>query len=126
MVREYRLILASLVLLISGCDKAESERPSSADNALSTVIEAQVIAAHPEVKLKRYARFYSQENEDYVVGTYLFANEGYEPLEGRAGETYWVEPSDVPMVMDGGCSVFNVRYHILTETLVSAFCNGDA
>lgn len=104
----------------------EAEPPSSTDNVLSTAIEAQVIATHPEVELDRYARFYFHENEDYVIGTYLFANEASEPLEGRAGETYWVAPSDVPMVMDGGCSVFNVRYHLLTETLVSAFCNGDA
>lgn len=96
------------------------------NKALSSKIEKQLVAKHSDIDLQRFARFYAHENSVSVSAVYLFANSGYEPMEGEAGKVYWVSSKDMPEVMDGGCSVINLSYNKITDTLVSVFCNGDA
>lgn len=102
------------------------QKDDDTDKVLSSKIEKHLVAKHSDIDLKRFARFYAHENLGSVSAVYLFANPGYEPMEGEAGKVYWVSTEEMPEVMDGGCSVINLAYNKITDTLISVSCNGDA
>lgn len=104
-----------------GCSNSEV-----ADSEIAKVIELRLLKTHRDIELERFARFYSHVDSNHVEATFLFANAGYQPIVGQAGHAHWVSPDQVPRVMDGGCSVINIRYHVPSKTIVSMFCNGDA
>jgi hypothetical protein len=93
---------------------------------LAADIERQVVAAHPDVHLERFARFYAHDGEGSVTAIYLFANEGHEPIIGKVGERRWTAREKLPLVNDGGCWVINVKYNVPRHQLVSVECNGVA
>ena len=114
------LIVAGMCALALGCTRA------TPDGVTSTEIERQFAAAHPDVPLDRVARFYARERDGSIRAIYLFANEGYDPIEGKAGQSTWTSPDDLPLVFDGGCSVINVNYDPVNRKLKSVYCNGVA
>jgi hypothetical protein len=43
-----------------------------------------------------------------------------------AGERRWfTDPSDLPKIVDGGCSVITIHYDLPQERVISVFCNGQ-
>ena len=121
MVTQIRLSVLVVAAFTTSCGL-----PVENDNALATKIERKLIAKHPDIVLKRFARFYSHDSVGFVSAIYVFGNEGYEPIAGKAGQIYWVSPQNLPVVDDGGCSIINLSYHKWTGTLVSVACNGFA
>lgn len=113
--------LFALVTLTSGCS-----RSNNADRVLATDIERQVATAHPDIAIERFARFYAHEQNGSVQAVYLFANEGYVPIAGKAGTSRWTTVDDLPVVYDGGCTVLNIRYDARNRKLLWVECNGDA
>jgi hypothetical protein len=93
---------------------------------IAAKIELLVVASHPDLSLKRFARFYAREGDSSITGIYLFANEGQQPIEGKAGEVTWTTPDKLPAVEDGGCSVVTVKYDLRHDRLTGVECNGDA
>ena len=68
--------------------------------------------------LETYNRVYARNREGWV-GIFNSANDG-------VGQAEIVELDDmVPSVMDGGCSVVNVKFDE-RQNFRSAFCNGEA
>jgi hypothetical protein len=96
------------------------------DKALAAEIERQVAAAHPSLPMKRFARFYAHETDGSIRAVYLYANEGSEPILGKAGSVIWTTPDKLPVVYDGGCSVVTVTYDPGPKKLTGARCNGVA
>jgi hypothetical protein len=85
-----------------------------------------VIAQHPEFDLRGYTRLYQHDDNGNIDGTYLHESIGGLPPKWKGGKSYWVKRGEVPQVLDGGCAVINLRYHVTSKTLVSVSCNGDA
>jgi hypothetical protein len=127
MDRGWLPLVLLLMLGVSGCG-ALAERPGSRaeDRLISTAIEKLVVAAHPEIEMKHYDRFYWRDLGGNVIGTYVLANDGLVQSPEEWGKSYWVSPHDRPIIMDGGCTVVNVRYDLANERLVSVSCNGEA
>lgn len=122
-VMKARRLAAILGLIVFG---SACQQNDDANQALSSKIEKQLIAEHSDIDLRRFARFYAHGNLGSVSAVYLFANPDYDPMEGEAGKVYWVSTEEMPEVMDGGCSVINLAYNIITDTLISVSCNGEA
>jgi hypothetical protein len=116
-----RAAIIGLTVFGSAC-----QTDDNTDKMLSLKIEKHLIAKHSDIDLNRYARFYVHDNFVSVSAVYLFANPGYEPSQGEVGHVYWVSTNELPDIMDGGCSVINLKYNTITDKLVSVFCNGDA
>lgn len=112
--------VVALAAFVAACGS-----PRASDAATAAEIERQVVAAHPGITLKRYARFYAREADGSVSGRYLFANEGYEPPEGKAGRVAWTTAAKLPIVEDGGCAVITVRYDPDQKRLTAFECNAD-
>jgi hypothetical protein len=120
MSRYWRTALFIILLVPAACD-----RRASNDSATAAEIERKVIAAHPDLSMKRFAQFYARESSGTVTAVYLFANEGYQPPEGRAGQSTWTAPEKLPVVEDAGCAVITVKYDPSHQKLSSVACNGD-
>lgn len=44
---------------------------------------------------------------------------------GQAGKSRWLEPDELPMVMDGGCDLVEVIFDPRSKQVESARCNGE-
>ena len=95
------------------------------DFALANEIERQVGATRPDIPLQRYARFYARVDDETVAGVYAYANEGYEPIAGRAGEIVWTSREALPVIHDGGCTVLSINFDVRTNRLTRLECNSD-
>lgn len=90
-------------------------------------IEQRVQLPAEAFKLDKYSRYYARYGKR-VVGTYITLvdpeNQYYDlPI----GQRRWIEDRrNLPGISDGGCSVVNVVYDPLTQTVGQAFCNGEA
>jgi hypothetical protein len=124
----FRLSISVLAFALISCGGGGTARqsPSLSEATIAEAIEKQVIAQHPEFDLRRYTRLYTRDDYGNINGTYLFASTGVLPPKWKGGKSYWVSQGEVPQVLDGGCAVINLRYHVTSKTLVSVSCNGDA
>jgi hypothetical protein len=124
----FRLSISVMAFALLSCGGGGTARqsPSLSDAGIAEAIEKQVIAQHPEFDLRRYTRLYQPVDDGNIDGTYLLASIGGLPPKWKGGKSYWVRRSEVPQVLDGGCAVINLRYHVTSKTLVSVSCNGDA
>jgi hypothetical protein len=129
MVRQRTLLWFMAASALAGCEATEDPgdpAPLSPDAALAQSIERKVNALAPEHDLQHYVRLYTRGAGGNVEATYLSAPRRGALEKWEGGQSYWVQSSDVPRVLDGGCSVINVRYHAPTKKLVSLHCNGVA
>ena len=71
--------------------------------------------------LPLYGRYYAWESRDdgvrKVLGTYV---------RGERPERHWVEPSELPLVMDGGCDIVTLTYDFDADRIERIECNGEA
>ena len=104
-------------LMGSGCGASEPT-----NEAVVTEIERQFRAAHPEVELRRFARFYARQN-GAVEGVYSYADEGVEPMEGRVNEVVWTRLGDLPVIHEGGCGVISISFDVKSKKLHRVECN---
>ena len=103
----------------TGCDHT-----SSAAETIASDIESKVLAKYPDVSpLDRWARFYASTPTGTVKAVYIYANEGVQPIAGRAGQREWVEPEALPEIYDGGCNVLTVEYGVEARALTSVACS---
>lgn len=118
-------LLATLALI--GCGIAEPRKDSVAtsDSVLATSIEGLVRTERSDLDVDKYIRLYTRDGPDDIEGLYLIPIDDL-PHGWKPGTSYWVKRSEFPIVMDGGCSVIEIRYNISSKTLVSVSCNGDA
>ena len=104
-------ILLTLAISVAGCSSAERQR----EDALMNRIEASARLPTGALPLRAYARHY-REFEDSTVGV-LYEVPAHLPngdwsLGVAPNERRWYgRDEDVPMVLDGGCSVLTARYN---------------
>ena len=125
-------LLAALLAL--SCGQAPAQRNQAAPQPatppateaqaqieLMDQIERQVRLPEGASPLATYARFYAwQQRGDAirkVVATYVALGEP----PGRR----WVEETDFPLIMDGGCSVITMSYNVTTQQVEHVSCNGE-
>ncbi|MGB3472183.1 MAG: hypothetical protein WBA51_15305 [Erythrobacter sp.] len=112
-----------LILLAAAC----AEEPSiiASDNqagqedraALANEIEAKISLPDPRFQVSDYTRYYRMVGNK-VEGLYI--------AQGN-DEAVWIESEDqIPMVLDGGCSVFSFSYDPAEGEFGIMACNGVA
>lgn len=140
------LVIASLYLLVGCTTSAQRERDKLADR-----IEAQVKLPAGAGRLEDYARYYAFDQRGFVVGLYAPGYAAPNPSDTcekvlqdlttrvvpcaaqtgsdrlRTGQRRWVAKSEqLPMIMDGGCSVVTIIYDPKRNVIKDTYCNGVA
>ncbi len=111
------LVLATSIPTAATGVEGAVDDPTIADVAALERVVRLPPAAEP---IDAYARYYSLGAEDdraILVGTYVL-NAPDPPGRYIRSVPVWV--------LDGGCSVVNVRFDLATRRVVGAFCNGVA
>jgi hypothetical protein len=138
--------LMAVALGLAACATPEqAERDRLIDR-----IEGRVKLPDGARGLSSYARYYAIEGDGLVTGIYVPGYEAPDPDDTceelhadftttavecppemsdhrlLAGQRAWVERTNLPFVLDGGCSVITVIYDPKADRIKSATCNGDA
>lgn len=75
--------------------------------------------ARGQQPLPAYARYYSGQaahGHHLLIGEFVFGDE--EP------GVRVVSPEKAPKILDGGCSVVNLKYDVEKKKVLAIFCNG--
>jgi hypothetical protein len=111
-----RFLLVTTLLLLTECSSASEQREAKLMNEIETTIKLPA-GAEP---LREYSRYYAYGQKGEVLG--IYAGKYLDRSDGRE----WVkDPKHLPMIMDGGCGVVNVRFDIRSKK-IEAYCNGEA
>lgn len=106
----------ALMLLLVG-----ASAPSIDPDAIMDRIEAVVTLPPGASPLPTYDRFYALEERDdgvrKVLGTFMRG----QPQQQR----HWVEQSELPLVMDGGCDIVTLTYDVDADRIERVECNGE-
>ena len=119
-----RIWMLTMVCAVAALSSACQREPNDVLD-LPMMIEAQVSEQRPDLDLSRYVRFYARETGD-ISAVYVLGGATHQGRVRGPGTVAWVPIDELPVIMDGGCSVINVRYNEETKSEVSVFCNGDA
>lgn len=99
--------------IITNC-AAEMTEP----DAIMDRIEAQIQLPEGAADLSEYVRHYLPLESGSVYGIY--------EISDAPVRRHWVEESsELPLILDGGCSILSIRYDPDTDE-ISAVCNGRA
>jgi hypothetical protein len=95
---------------------------AQAREELMDQIERQVRLPEGAGPLASYARYYAwQQREDgfrKVVAVYV-------RLDGHAPGRYWVAENELPLILDGGCSLVALSYDLAAQRVEHVTCNGE-
>ncbi|GLQ97281.1 hypothetical protein [Dyella mobilis] len=83
-----------------------------------SAVEAQLVMPSGSKPLPVYTRYYYGQ---IVLGRHLLIGEF---VLGKGRGFRIVSPNKAPQVLDGGCSVVNLKYDIERKKAVAIFCNG--
>ena len=111
------LVLATSISTAATAVESAADEPTTADVA---ALERVVRLPQGAESIDAYARYYSLGAEDgraMLIGTYVL-NAPDPPGRYIRSVPVWM--------LDGGCSVVNVRFDLAERRVVSAFCNGVA
>ena len=109
-------------LLLSSCASGKENNHS----ALMDRVERRVRLPEGSMPIGKYARYYAFDAQGNVTGRYITFVEPRTDANLPLGERRWVkDASNLPNVMDGGCSVVTVVFEAKTNK-VDAWCNGVA
>jgi hypothetical protein len=114
-------------ILIAVVLAACSEKKSVSYECTMNLIEQQVRLPEEAAPLDRYARYYAAD-ADYIYAVYVKSVDRADPnFDLPVGQRRWVaDHLNLPTVLDGGCSIVNVRYNRITLKVDVPVCNGDA
>lgn len=110
-----------LGLVHSMVDAAPNNTVWDPPPSLIAVIEEHIAMPVHASPLKSYVRYYSgvtTNNRRMVIGKFL--------LDTVHAGIKISEINGVPRVLDGGCSVVNLKYDVRKKKIVAIFCNGVA
>jgi len=86
-------------------------------------IERQLRLPEGAAPLASYARYYAwqQRGDDRrkVVAVYLGVGE-------RTPGRRWVEETEFPLILDGGCGLVSLSYDLAAQRIEHVTCNGEA
>jgi hypothetical protein len=89
--------------------------PTPDETALMDRIERDVRLPDGALPVARYKRSYAWLGDHTVIAI-------YEDFRGDGPERRWVEPTNLPLIYDGGCSVVTVFFN-LQSGKIDARCN---
>lgn len=101
-------------ILLTGC--AHDLR--SDDEKLMGVIEQSVALPKGASPLQKYRRYYAWSPGDSQVIEAVYS------LGGRA-DRLWLTADELPIVLDGGCSVVTFKFDVPTQRAMNVRCNGN-
>ena len=104
-----------VLLLVVACSSSEERRQAAFMDEIDGSVRLPVGAS----ALKSYNRYYVYGKHGDVFGLYVLAHAGERP------ERQWLtDPTQLPIVLDGGCGVVGVKFDIKSKK-TEARCNGD-
>ena len=136
----HRQLAGLVVAIAASATMAEAAPPGSDD----WVPDAPTIAhlegalqlprgAYPLVKYDRYYSGFYKDGRKFLSGVYIFhrpetdETDAILPSQRHPASIHIVGLSKQPRVADGGCSVINVRYDVLSAVnSADVWCNGVA
>ena len=119
MRRSARPCIAAIAMLASACSVSppEEREPSSDPQGLIELIEARVVLPKGSRPLREYTRHYAYSPDGKVVGRFV----------SGADETKWLaDHRDLPLILDGGCSILTIEFDPATLRFDKVACNGVA
>lgn len=109
------------MILLGGC--AHSDDPQAEQEALTKKIESRIKLPDGAGQLASYGRNYAFAEDGTVIAAFVAP---YGPSDAKAGKSRWHDSyEDLPMILDGGCSVISVKYYPETEDVIAS-CSGSA
>lgn len=117
------LVAILMAVMLAAC----SEKESVTSDSTMDLIEQQVRLPEEAAPLNEYARYYAADAH-YVYAVYVLGAYREGPnFDLPVGQRKWiVDHRELPAVLDGGCSIVNVRYNRATLKIDFAVCNGEA
>jgi len=117
----WNFMLSTIMFIgLSPVQLAFSDSPPQEDlSPLIFKIEKEIKMPANSLAIDKYARYYVLSNEKGIkvlVGTYRH--------DEKNSGIHIVRPENIPQVMDGGCSIVNVRYDVVRKVFLEVFCNG--
>ncbi|RZZ88322.1 hypothetical protein [Pseudoxanthomonas winnipegensis] len=110
------MLLAAL--LMSACTGPGAQHLDDAQ--LVKTLEQQVRLPKDASPLSDYTRYYTLTADGMLVGVYV------KDFDGGDRQAHLVSKREMPLILDGGCSVINVRYDPDANKVLRVFCNGIA
>ena len=110
------------ILLISLALIAAADRPMTvAERSIVERIERQVTMPRGASSLQAYDRYYARENREDGIEKVLAVF----VRNGRPGQ-HWVDQRELPLVLDGGCTVVSLAFDMASGRVEYVECNGEA
>lgn len=101
-------------ILLAGC----AHGVGGTKEQLMHTIEKSIALPEGAAPLLRYRRHYAWSSSDPQVVEAVYT------LGGRP-DRLWLSSNDLPIVLDGGCSVITLRFEVKKRTVSNLRCNGD-
>lgn len=98
-------------ILLGGCAHS-----LSGEDGLMKAIEGSVSLPKEAEPLGRYRRHYAWAKEDHDTVTAVYA------LGGKPGRL-WLPENEMPIILDGGCTVVTFQYHLKSRLVSDLRCN---
>lgn len=115
------IVIALSMALLLGC----SYQPFQSDALLDKIEQQVTIPPYQSgdftLALGEYDRYYAYDNWGNVLGIYIASGS-----ETRPGSRKWVPLAELPIILDGGCGIVNIEFDLLSQKVVSTYCNGLA
>lgn len=98
-------------ILLGGCAHSLSN-----EDGLMKSIEGSVSLPKEAAPLGRYRRHYAwaKDDRDTVMAVYAL---------GGKPRRLWLPEDEMPIVLDGGCTVVTFRYHLKSKLISDLRCN---
>ena len=106
-----RAMLLLTAILLGGCAHS-----LSSEDGLMKAIEDSVSLPREAAPLGRYRRHYAwvKDDRDTVMAVYAL---------GGQPKRLWLPGDEMPIVLDGGCTVVTFRYHLKSKLISDLRCN---
>ena len=96
---------------------------SAEQQAIMDRIERDVRLPEGAGPLASYARYYAwQERGDGVHKVIAV----YVRLDNHAPGRRWATETEFPLILDGGCGMITLSYHVTEQRIEHVTCNGEA
>jgi len=108
------LVAAGLLTLASQPQAYAGNAQTSLPDVIGS-LEWNLMMPEGAAALRAYTRYYA-ERDGMLIGIFVRGEDGIRIVSG----------GELPLIIDGGCSVVNLRYNLDTQRLAAIFCNGEA
>ena|SRR5215212_8111119 len=106
-----RLVLFGL-LMLTGCvaDYADD------NDRRMRMIERSITLPPGAAPVAKYRRYYAWSRDDAGIVDAVY-------VLGGEPDNFWFPADDMPIVLDGGCTVISIEFSIATGEAISVRCN---